>query len=874
MRRLVANEETRNEDDGPTVIESCTMSRRDMLLGTMAVAAVSSPLTAGMPVAGLALDDGRPDPATERRIDGLIAQMTLEEKVSLLSGATQFSTVAIPRLGVPSLRMADGPNGLRTHDTSPTTVFPASVAVAATWNPLRAREVGQAIGEEALAKGYRIVLGPAMNIQRVPLGGRNFEYFSEDPCLTGSMAVGWTQGVRSTGRLTTPKHFAANNQEHERKRMNAQVSERALREIYLPAFHEVMTKADPGMVMVAYNKVNGTFATENSWLLRTVLKGEWGFDGAAMSDFGAVHSAAAALNGGLDLEMPGPPLEFGPKLVQAVQNRKVSMETLNGAVRRMLRSIIRSGAMEGGVSNGHGAIDTPEHRAVSRAAAIEAITLLKNDGSVLPLQVSSLRTVAVIGPNADVRVIQGGGSSAVNPIRAVTALEGLRSALPGSVKILFAEGTDNNPYPPIADSRHFSSTKRRREPGVTTHYWTKRGFSGEPAKTITSDGVFMRFRFGDEVTDDPAGNLAVRSEGYFWPPRDGIYEFQLLDQGTSTLSLDGKPLITPAMPAYQPPLFDMLDWNARSAKVELKAGRPYLYGFEMLPANRKAPAYRIGIRLPSSSIEAAVGIARDADVALVFVGNSDTSESETSDRTSLELFGAQDLLVDAVAAVNPRTVVVLNNGGPLQLPWVDRVPGIVEAWFLGGEGGHAIADVLLGHANPSGKLPMTFPKRLEDSPTYAFYPGGLNVEYGEGLFVGYRGYDHRDVEPLFPFGHGLSYTSFAFERLQVESSGTEWKVTVDVANTGQRAGAEVAQIYLGFPSNIDEPPRQLKRFAKILLQPGERRTLTFLLGRQDLSYWDRGRRDWAMASGDYSVWVGGSSRDLRAAIKFHVAESR
>ena len=860
----------------PAGIKSCAISRRDLLLGTMAVAgaAASCSAMADFPLARLVPEDGGSDPAIERRIDGLIAQMTLEEKVSLLSGVSQFSTAAIPRLGIPSLRMADGPNGLRTHDTSPATVFPAGVAMAATWNPLRAREVGQAIGEEAITKDYRIVLGPAMNIQRVPLGGRNFEYFSEDPCLTGSMAVGWTQGVRGTGRLTTPKHFAANNQEHERKRMNAQVSERALREIYLPAFHEVMTKADPGMVMVAYNKVNGTFATENSWLLRTVLKGEWAFNGAAMSDFGAVHSAATALNGGLDLEMPGPPLEFGPKLIQAVQNRQVSMETLDGAVRRMLRSIIRSGAMGGGVSNGHGAIDTPEHRAVSRAAAVEAITLLKNDGSVLPLQVSHLRTVAVIGPNADVRVIQGGGSSAVNPIRAVTALEGLRSALPESVKILFAGGADNNPYPPIADPRYFSSTKRRRDQGVTTRYWTKRDLSGEPAKTITSDGVFMRFRFGDEETDNPAGNLAVRSEGYFWPPRDGIYEFQLLDQDTSTLSLDGKPLITPAMTAYPPPLFDMLDWNARSAKVELKAGRPYLYGFEMLPANRKAPAYRIGIRLPSSSIAEAVAAAHDADVALVFVGSSDTSESETSDRTSLELFGEQNALVDAVTAVNPRTVVVLNNGGPLQLPWVDRVPAIVEAWFLGGESGHAIADVLLGHANPSGKLPMTFPKRLEDSPTYAFYPGGLNVEYGEDLFVGYRGYDHRDIEPLFPFGHGLSYTSFAFERPQVESSGADWKLTVDVTNTGQRAGAEVAQIYLGLPSNIGEPPRQLKRFAKVLLQPGERRTLTFVLGKQDLSYWDPSNQDWVMASGDYSVWVGGSSRDLRSAAKFYITESR
>jgi beta-glucosidase len=800
-----------------------------------------------------------PDPAIERRVEDFVARMTLEEKVSLLSGANRFATAAIPRLGIPALRMADGPNGMRTDDTSSATVFPASVAMAATWNPQRAREVGRAIGEEAIAKNYQIVLGPAMNIQRVPLGGRNFEYFSEDPYLTGEIAVGWTQGLRSTGRLTTPKHFAANNQENERKRMNVRVSERALREIYLPAFHEVVTRADPGMVMTAYNKVNGQYASENSWLLRTILKGEWGFDGAVVSDFGAVHSTAPVINAGLDLEMPGPPKELGTKLVAAVRSGEVTVATLDGAARRMVRAIIRSGAMDRAIPKG--SLDTTEHRAVSRAAALEAITLLKNQGNLLPLLLPGVRSIAVIGPNADVRVIQGGGSSEVNAIRAVTPLEGLKAALPSSVKLVVATGADNNRYPAIADPRFFSTTTDRKDQGLHTAYWGGGKIAGAPIKSFFDD-VFMKFRFADEVVANPASELALRSDGYFWPPRDGSYEFELLDLGTGTVTLDGKPIITPASQAAAPPLFDFLNWKARRATVTLKAGRGYRFSFEMLPANGKAAAYRLGIRLPTGTIEEAVRAARAADVALVFVGSSTTSESEEFDRGSLGLYGDQDALVDAVVAANPRTIVILNNGGPLEMPWLDHVPAVVESWFLGGETGHALADVLLGRVSPSGKLPMTFPKRLQDNPTYSFYPGGLDAQYGEDIFVGYRWYDERKIEPLFPFGFGLSYTTFGFDGLRVERAGRDWSVSFALTNTGQRAGAQVAQVYVGMPSASGEPPRQLKSFEKVMLQPGERRMIKLVLTKRDFSHWNSEARRWEQTPGTYSIEVGSSSRDI------------
>ncbi|KMS53562.1 beta-glucosidase [Novosphingobium barchaimii LL02] len=851
-------------------IKNTQLSRRGLLLASAAVAVCAASSRVSAATRALAPAPTL-DPREEAHIEALIARMTIPEKVSMLSGANRFSTAAVERLGIRSMRMADGPNGVRTDDTTPASVFPASIALAATWNPEAAARVGRAIGEEAIVKDYQVVFGPAMNIQRVPVGGRNFEYFSEDPHLTGEMAVGWTKGVRSTGRLVSPKHFAANNQEYERRSMNANVSERALREIYLPAFREVVDRGDPVMFMSAYNKVNGTFASENSWLLRKVLKEEWGFTGAVMSDFGAVHSTAPAINGGLDLEMPGPPVQLGPKLIAAISAGEVTVATLDDAVRRMLRAVSRAGKLDAGKSRVRGSFDTPQHRAASRAAATEAITLVRNEDNVLPLDLARVRSIAVIGPNADVRVIQGGGSSEVNPIRAVTALDGLRAALPSSVALNVADGVDNNRYPPIADPRHFSTTAQSRDGKLQTGFWVHGGFEGSPVKSFADD-VFMKFRFGDEVTVRPADNLAVRSEGWFWPPRDGEYEFQLLDLGTSTVLLDGKPIITPQSAAGPAPVFDMLKWKARSAKVTLQAGKPCRFAFEMLPAHGKAPAYRLGMRLPTGTIEQAVTAARESDVALVFVGSSNTSESETNDRASLDLFGEQNALVEAVVAANPRTAVILNNGGPLLMPWADKVPAIVEAWFLGGETGHAIADIVLGHANPSGKLPCTFPKRNEDNPTFAFYPGGLEAQYGEGIFVGYRWYDHKQIEPLFPFGHGLSYTTFAFDDLKVVPAGDGWKATVLLRNTGQRTGAEVAQLYLSLPAATGSPPRQLKRFAKVTLKPGESRKIEFELTNADLSYWDEARSGWAMAPGEYALGVGSSSRAIGAAASFAVAK--
>jgi beta-glucosidase len=799
---------------------------------------------------------------SEARIKELLSRMTVEEKVSMLSGGSRFATAAILRLGIPALRMADGPNGIRANETWPATVFPGSVAMAATWDPAIEAQIGKSIGEEALAFNYPIVLGPGVNIQRVPIGGRNFEYYSEDPYLSGRMGVAWVKGLQGAGALAAVKHFAANNQEFERKRVNAIIPERVLREIYFPAFKAVVDEADPGLVMTSYNRLNGEHTSENKWLMRDVLKNGWGFKGPVVSDWNATHSTVKAIDAGLDLEMPAPARFFGAPMLDAVRKGEVSSATLDEAVGRLLRLAMRSGLMDGRGKGSGDVIDSPAHRAVSLAAAQEAITLLKNDGHALPLDFSKLHRIAIIGPNADARMIQGGGSSEVTPIRVVTPLQGLQDLARGKVAFSVNSGVVNDRFPPVADPRLFSTTRARTDHGVIQSYWTKGAIAGTPTKTMPDD-VFMRFYFGQDLTPDPQHNLAMEWKGFFWPPRTGDYSFSMFDHGTTTVSLDDKVVVSPATAVQDPPMYDMLGWRARYATVHLEAGRPYAFHMTFLPAGQRFAAYRLGIQMPTGSIAGAVKAATGADAAVVFVGSSSTSESEESDRPNLRLFGDQEKLIEAVAKANKRTIVVLNTGGPVEMPWADKVSAIVQQWFLGGETGHAIASVLAGKANPSGKLPMTFPRHLEDNPTQGFYPGkDLEEPYGEGLLVGYRWYDTRNIAPLFPFGYGLSYTQFAYDAIDLHPAGDGWDVDFTLRNTGKMAGAEVAQLYVEMPKASGEPLRQLKRFDRVMLAPGEARRVHFHLSKADLRIWNADRKDWQLVNGTYKAWVGGSSRSL------------
>lgn len=816
--------------------------------------------TLGAVVPLLAADATRKEP----RVDALLDKLVQREKILLMSGGSSFGTAALPRVGVPALHFADGPNGVRSNDDEPATVFPTGVAVAATWNVDVVRKMGEAIGQEAKSLGVHVLLGPNVNIQRTPLAGRNFEAYSEDPYLAGRIGTDFVRGVQSQGVGTSPKHFVGNEQELERLRSSSNMDERTLREIYLKPFEMIVRDAAPWTVMAAYNRVNGTYMTENARLLRGVLKGEWGFDGVLMSDWGAVHTTAEAANGGTDLEMPGPPRYFGSALFQAMRNWTVEQPVVDDAARRMLRLVERTGAFEKTpVEKKPGerrASGYEQHRGVAQQVAEEAIVLLRNENDVLPLDRGRVKRLAVIGPNADVPLQQGGGSAAVVPGVLATPLERLREVAGAGVDVRYAQGVDNDLTPPPIDHRLLSPDRARTAQGLKTTYWNGEKLEGTPVYS-GRENYFDKTMFASGLTQ-----MAARWEGYFWPPRDGEYEFMVAARGLGTLVLDGKEIIGLKTGTA---LAGDSDFQAsgRVAKVRLQKGRAVPIRVDYVSAPVSFHQMHLGVRLPAPSFDEAVAAARDADAAVVFVGVSRTSESEGRDRAGMDMVGRQSELVEAVLAANPNTIVVLNNGAPLTIPWAERVPALLAAWLPGQEGGAAISRVLFGDVNPSGKLPFTFPRRIEDTPTWTSYSAGRDANYGEGVFVGYRWYDRRKLAPLFPFGHGLSYTRFDYSGLKVAAKvgGGPFDVEVDVRNSGKRAGSEVVQLYVGDDATTDvpRPPRELKGFVKVTLAPGESRHVKFTLAQRDLAYYDVHVGDWIATPGTHRIEIGSSSGDIR-----------
>jgi beta-glucosidase len=796
----------------------------------------------------------------EQRVESLLGTLTQREKIQLMAGGSTFGTAAIPRVGVPALSFADGPNGVRSNNDEVATVFPTGVGLAATWNPEVARAAGEAMGREAHALGVHVLLGPNVNIQRTPLAGRNFESYSEDPFLAGKMGVGFVQGVQSQGVGTSPKHFVANEQELERLRSSSNMDERTLREIYLAPFEMIVKEAKPWTIMASYNRLNGRYMTENAPLLRGVLKGEWGFDGVLMSDWGAVHTTAPAANGGTDLEMPGPGRYFGAALVESARNWQVEQPVIDEAARRMLRLVARTGALDNPpLPPARRDAGTARSREAALAVAREAITLLKNEQGVLPLERGRVKTLAVIGPNADVPLMQGGGSASVVPARLGTPLASLRALAGNTMSVRYAQGVDNDLVPPPADYRMLSVDAARAKPGLAFSYYAGDKVGGR-ADYSGIETYFEKTMFASQLLQ-----MAGRWEGWFWPTQDGEHEFRLATRGDSTLWIDGKAIIGKDAGAALPAESDF-QAAGKVAKVVLRQGKGYRIRIDYISLPVAFHQMHFGIRLPAPDIAEAVRVAREADAAVVFVGVSRTSESEGRDRSTLALVGRQNELVRAVLAANPRTVIVLNNGAPLDLPWIDQVPAVLEAWLPGQEGVDAVAQVLLGDANPSGKLPFSFPRRLEDNPTHLYYSAGRDANYGEGVFVGYRYYDKKQVAPLFAFGHGLSYTRFEYSNLRVPATGAgPMEVSVDVKNVGTREGAEVAQLYVGDEAtvNVVRPVKELKGFAKVRLAPGQTQTLRFVISQRDLAYFDVHVNDWVATPGLHRIFVGSSSADIR-----------
>lgn len=671
-------------------------------------------------------------------VERVLAELTLEEKAALTSGSDFWHTDGVDRLGVPRVMVTDGPHGLRKQAASadhlglgasvPATCFPPAAALASTWDVALLDRVGRALGRETRGNDVAVLLGPGVNMKRSPLCGRNFEYFSEDPALAGDLGAALVQGIQSQGVGTSLKHFAANNQETDRMRVSADVDERTLREIYLPAFERVVTRAQPWTVMCAYNKVNGTYASQDHWLLTEVLRDEWGFEGLVVSDWGAVVDRVAAVAAGLDLEMPATGGRTDALVVEAVRSGELDEAVLDVAARRVLQLIARA---QPALAE-PGTIDADAHHALAREAAADGSVLLKNapvDGTpVLPLGAEAAAGAVVIGEFARTPRYQGAGSSQVNPTRLDDALTALRAAT--GTELPFAAG--------------FSVA------GVTPD------------------------------ADDAA----------------------LLDE--------------------------------------------------------------------------AVAVARDAGTVLLFLGLPAPDESEGYDRTHLGIPANQVAVLRAVAALNPRVVVVLANGSAVSVEWQDDAAAVLETWLGGQAGGSAVADLLLGVRNPSGKLAETIPHRVEDTPAFGNFPGDHgHVRYGEGVLIGYRWYDTRLVDVAYPFGHGLSYTTFGYTDVTAtvsgEGAGSSVEVTATVTNTGSVAGAETVQVYVGDPdAAVLRPTRELKAFAKAALEPGESRTLAFTLTARDLSYWHPALRRWVVGGGRTVVEVAASSRDVRGTVEVAV----
>ena len=818
------------------------------------------------------------------RIDELLLKLTLEEKVSLLAGADMWTTVPIERLGIPALKVSDGPNGARGGGFAggvTSACFPVGTALASTWNTALVERVGQALGQEARTKGARVLLAPTVNIHRSPLGGRNFECYSEDPYLSARMAVAYIKGLQSQGVGATVKHFCCNDSEFERMSISSEVGERALREVYLPPFKAAVQEADTWAVMTAYNKINGTFASENPYTISDILRGEWGFEGLVMSDWYGTKSTGPSVNAGQDLEMPGPTQWRGDQLVQAVRAGEVSEEAIDARARQVLALLERAGCFEDPKIPEERAVDLPEHRALIRRAGAEGVVLLKNERNVLPLDLDHLKSLAIIGPNAKAARIMGGGSARVNAHHAVSPYEGIVERAGAAVELGYEIGCTNHKLLPLLNLDWLAVEGEEGDHGLHVDFFKGLELQGDPVWSTTTYGAETAWmgQFSPHV--DPR-SFSARLSATLTVPEDGPYTFGVSSAGLTRLYLDGEMLIDNWSEQSPGETFFGSGSAEKRQSIALQAGREYELALEY---SQQGGMLLAGVRLgclrpiPEDAVERSAALAARSDAALVFVGLSDEWDSEGRDRPDMELVGQQNALVEAVAAANPNTVVVLQTGSVVNMPWLDQVAALLEAWYPGQECGEAIADVLFGEVSPAGRLPLTWPQRLEDTPAYINYPGeNGKVLYGEGIFVGYRYYERKKLLPLFPFGYGLSYSRFQYGDVRLSAADIEadekLKVSVDVTNVGERAAQEVVQLYVcDVASSLVRPEKELKGFAKVMLAAGETRTVDLSLGKDELAYYDDLKQCWVAEAGEFQVLLGASSQDIHARATFSLRET-
>ncbi|KAL2429863.1 putative beta-glucosidase I [Exophiala dermatitidis] len=819
-------------------------------------------------------------------VEDALSQLDVSEKIALLSGIDFWHTAPVHRLGIPSIRLSDGPNGVRGTrfwNGVPAACLPCGTGLAATWDTDLIKKGGALQGAEALAKGASVILGPTTNMQRSPLGGRGFESFSEDPYLAGAMSAATINGIQSTGVAATIKHYVCNDQEDQRQAVDSVLTERALREIYLMPFMIAQRDSQPWCYMTAYNKVNGTHAAEHPRLLRDILRGEWGFDGLVMSDWFGTYSTTESIKAGLDLEMPGPSYIRGKLVTQALGCGKLNVHDVDERVREVLKLVKKVEPLGIPENATETTVNTPQTAALLREMSASGIVLMKNEKNILPFD--KAKTTAVIGPNAAYAAYCGGGSASLLPYYAVSPLEGVRAQVPHAKYELGAPGWKLLPL-----------MTRMTKNSENQDGLTMKVFLDPPSVRDRRPVDEVHVPYSDILLVDYKHPLVktylywLELEGTFTPQESAEYEFSLNCAGTGKIFVDGECVVDNE--THQRPGDSFFGAGTAEETGSLKLEKDVTYDIKvtfgtfptikfMSPGTTGfgAGGLRVGMERKASietEIVRAVKLAKEVDQVILCAGLNKDWESEGYDREHMDLPPGSDDLIRAVLAANPNTAIVIQSGTPVTMPWLKKAPALLQAWYGGNETGNAIADVVFGGTNPSGKLPLTFPIRNEDNPAFLNYKSERNrALYGEDVYIGYRFYEKTGKEVAFPFGHGLSYSSFDIKDVSVLDNDVELIVSASVTNTGTVDGAEVVQVYVSqHQPSINRPKKELKGFSKVFVKAGDTQRVDIVIAKKyAASFWDESRNAWVMEKDVYDILVGASSASTPLKAKFQVHQT-
>ena len=797
-------------------------------------------------------------------IKQLIKDLTLEEKVELLSGFDAWQTNKIDRLGIPSIKMSDGPNGVRGDGNSgkSSACFPCAISIGSSWNLNLIKTLGEELASEAQLKDVDVLLGPTINIHRHPLGGRHFECFSEDPFLTGKIAIEYVKGVQSKNIAACLKHFVGNDTEFERYTVSSNIDERTLREIYLLPFEMAIKEANAKVVMSAYNKLNNIYCSSHENLLIEILKDEWGFDGYVVSDWGAARDTVENATGGLDLEMPGPAKSWGKNLITAINDKAVPEDLINDKVKRILNVASFCKRFENPIRKPERDNDTKLKRKLLKDAAQEGMVLLKNDG-ILPLK-KDIKSIGIIGPNAEKAQIIGGGSATLVPYHESHPVSSFQNNFSEKTIVKSAKGCHTYRYLPEINK---SLTK---ENGFLVEYFNvtdnKNDFISSKVLRGSKFWIFEGFA-KDIIGTEDRPDIFVKFSCTYVPDISGEHAFEIFAIGKSKLIINNEEIIDNWTDPLPGDAFFAHGSSSKRGASNLEKDKSYQieiqYKFE-----GNFPAIYIGCQPPDKNdlLDEALNIVKEVDEVILLVGTNSDWETEGNDRVDFNLPGEQNTLIEKVLEINPNAIIVLNTGSPVDMPWVNKAKSILQSWYAGQEYGDALFEILTGLVNPSGKLPTTFPKRIKDTPAYSCYPGeNLQMSYDEKLLIGYKWYDRKKIEPLFHFGHGLSYTNFEYSNLRISNSDkNNFTCSFNIENVGDISGFEISQCYISFMNcDEDEPIKKLQGFDKTYINSGEIKKIEICLDSKSFSTWDIKNHQWEIKKGVFNILIGSSSNDIK-----------